>query len=193
VGFPSDHGNLIQEFNRFVFQKISRPSQCRVNRHCFGDSKGVMVRPVRHIDTRFVKSVNRDGWDGQHNSVACFRLQASSTRSVKQSTQSISSHEPGETPGSRFFSFGWRKTPQSRPRFLVFPWIWALIHPTSPGHPRSPGARSGTPNERKAGTGPLYRRENTQTLQSGRKSPSPSPCCSVAAGSTSRQIGRPVA
>jgi hypothetical protein len=50
---------------------------------------------------------------------------------------------------------------QSRFRFLVFPWIWAFIHSASPGHPRSPGVRSGTTDERKAGTGPLYQRENT--------------------------------
>jgi hypothetical protein len=63
----------------------------------------------------------------------------------------------------------------------------AFIHPARPGHPQSPGARSGTLDERKAGTGPLCQRENTQTLQSGRKSPSPSPRCSVAAGPTPRQ------
>jgi hypothetical protein len=36
---------------------------------------------------------------------------------------------------------------QSRPRFLVFARIWAFIHPASPSHPRSPGARSGTLDE----------------------------------------------
>jgi hypothetical protein len=56
-----------------------------------------------------------------------------------------------------------------------FPRIWPFIYPASPGHPRSLGAHSETPDERKAGTGPLCRRENTQTLQYGRKSPSPSP------------------
>jgi hypothetical protein len=90
-------------------------------------------------------------------------------------------------PRRSFFSSRRRKMAQSRPSFLVFPRIWAFIHPASPGHPRSPGARSGTPDERKAGTGPLYRRENTQTLQSGRKFPSPSPRCSVAAGTTPHQ------
>jgi hypothetical protein len=76
---------------------------------------------------------------------------------------------------------------QSRPRFFIFPRIWAFIHPASPDHPRSPGARSGTPDERKAGMGLLCRRENTRTLLSGRKSPSPSPRCSVAAGTIPRK------
>jgi hypothetical protein len=90
-------------------------------------------------------------------------------------------------PRRPFFTSGRQYSAQSRPRFLVLHRIWALIHPASPGHPRSPGARSGTLDERKAETGPLCRRENTQTLQSGRKSPSPSRCCSVAAGTTPRQ------
>jgi hypothetical protein len=94
---------------------------------------------------------------------------------------------PASGPRQPFFSSGRRKMAQSRPRFLIFPRIWAFIHPVSPGHPWSPVARSWTPDERKAGTDPLCRRENTQTLQSGRKSPSPSPRCSVAAGTTPRQ------
>jgi hypothetical protein len=49
-----------------------------------------------------------------------------------------------------FFSSGRRKTAQSCPRFLVFARIWAFIHPASPGHPRPPGARSGTPDETNA-------------------------------------------
>jgi hypothetical protein len=48
------------------------------------------------------------------------------------------------------FSSGWRKTAQSRPRFLVFARIWDFIHPASPGHPRPPRARSGTPDETNA-------------------------------------------
>jgi hypothetical protein len=101
--------------------------------------------------------------------------------------------QPSPRLGPRwpFFTSRRRYSAQSRPRFLVFPWIWALIHSASPGHPRSPRARSGTPDERKAGTGPLCRRENTQTLQSCRKSPSPSRRCSVATGTTPRQsVGR---
>jgi hypothetical protein len=39
---------------------------------------------------------------------------------------------------------------QSCPRFLIFARIWAFIHPVSPGHPRPPEARSGTPNKRNA-------------------------------------------
>jgi hypothetical protein len=60
-------------------------------------------------------------------------------------------------PRRPFFTSGRWYSSQSRFRFLVFPRIWALIHPVSPGHPRSPGARSGTPDERKAGMGPLCR------------------------------------
>jgi hypothetical protein len=60
-------------------------------------------------------------------------------------------------PRRPFFTSGRRYSVQSRPRFLVFPRIWAFIHPASPGHPRSPRARSETPDERKAGMGPLCR------------------------------------
>jgi hypothetical protein len=49
-----------------------------------------------------------------------------------------------------FFSSGWRKTAQLCPRFLVFVRIWTFIHPASPGHPRPPGVRSGTPDETNA-------------------------------------------
>jgi hypothetical protein len=41
-------------------------------------------------------------------------------------------------------------TVQSWPRFLVFVQIWAFIHPVSPGHPRPPGARSGSSEETNA-------------------------------------------
>jgi hypothetical protein len=62
------------------------------------------------------------------------------------------------------------------------------LHPSGEVRPSPiPGAHSGTPDERKAGTDPLHRRENTQTLLSGHKSPSPSPRCSIAAGTTPRQ------
>jgi hypothetical protein len=39
---------------------------------------------------------------------------------------------------------------QSWPRFLVFVRIWAFIYPVSPGHPRPPGARSGSSEETNA-------------------------------------------
>jgi hypothetical protein len=53
-------------------------------------------------------------------------------------------------PPPPFFSSGWRKTVQLRPRFLVFARIWAFLHPASPGHFRPSGARSGTSDERNA-------------------------------------------
>jgi hypothetical protein len=76
-------------------------------------------------------------------------------------------------PRQAFFSSGWRYSAQPRPRFLIFPRNRPLIHPESPGHPRPPGVRSGTPDERKAGMGPLCRRQNMRTPLSRRKSPSP--------------------
>jgi hypothetical protein len=48
-----------------------------------------------------------------------------------------------------------------------------LIHLESPGHPCLPGVCSGTSDERKVGTGPLCRRENTRTPLSRRKPPFP--------------------
>jgi hypothetical protein len=90
-------------------------------------------------------------------------------------------------PPAAFFSSGRRKMVQSRPRFLVFPRIWAFIHLASPDHPRSPGARLGTPDERKAGMGPLCQRENTPNPTIWLQTPSPSPRCSAAAGTTPRQ------
>jgi hypothetical protein len=62
--------------------------------------------------------------------------------------KSISSRLPDEAPVA-FFSSGWRKMAQSRPRILVFARIWDFIHPASPCHPRPPGACSGSPEETK--------------------------------------------
>jgi hypothetical protein len=53
-------------------------------------------------------------------------------------------------PRQPFFTSGRRKTALLRPRFLVFVQIWIFIHPASLGHPRPPGARSGSPEESNA-------------------------------------------
>jgi hypothetical protein len=52
---------------------------------------------------------------------------------------------------SFFLSFGRCYSAQPRPRFLVFPWIWAFIHPESLDHPRPPGVLSGLRTREKRG------------------------------------------
>jgi hypothetical protein len=81
---------------------------------------------------------------------------------------------PDQAPDSRFFHPDDVIWSSYASWFLVFSRNMPLIHPESPDHPRPPGVRSGTPNERKTGTDLLYRRENTRTQPlSRRKSPSP--------------------
>jgi hypothetical protein len=82
---------------------------------------------------------------------------------------------PDEAPESPFLFIRTTLFGPATPPVPCFPRNRALIHPESPGHPRPPGVRSGTPEERKAETGPLYQRENMRTPLSRRKSPSPSP------------------
>jgi hypothetical protein len=70
---------------------------------------------------------------------------------VKEKTRlrckSISSHEPGETPGILFFHPDGKNRPSRAPRFLDFARIWVFIYLASPGHPRLSGARSRTPDK----------------------------------------------
>jgi hypothetical protein len=53
-------------------------------------------------------------------------------------------------PSTAFFFIRTAKNGLVAPRFLVFARIWAFIHPVSPGHPRPPGARSGSLEETNA-------------------------------------------
>jgi hypothetical protein len=57
---------------------------------------------------------------------------------------------PTRSP-ERFFLIRMDENGVAAPSFLVFVWIWAFIHPDSPGHPRPPGSAQGLRIKRKRG------------------------------------------